>query len=91
VDRVGEGLDCTTQEIHSIHLSGVIAEFDVGELLDAVDCQEHVELALGKTQLADINVDIADGRVGELAALGCLVRAFGQAGDAVSFQAAMQA
>ena len=66
----------------------------------AVDRQEHVELASCQAQLADVaeirricrrDVDKADGRLGELASLGRLVGVFGQPGDAVPFQASMQA
>ena len=69
VHRVGECRDHATQEIRSIHFSGVIAEFDIGELRDAIDRQEHVELALGKPHLADVDVNVADGCFGELASL----------------------
>jgi len=66
----------------------------------AVDGQEHVELALGEAQLADVaeirricrrDVDISNGGFDELAAFGRLVRVFGQPGDAVPFQAPVQA
>ncbi len=79
------------QEVGSVHLPGVVAELDVGELRHAIDGEEHVQLALGKAQLADVDVDIADCGVGELASFRWLVRVVGQAGDAVAFEASMQA
>ena len=75
----------------SLKISGVVAELDVGELRDPVDGEEHVELALGEAQLADVDVDVADRRLGELAPLGCVVWVLGQPGDAMALQAAMQA
>ena len=40
---------------------------------------------------ADVDVDVADRRLGELAPLGCVVWSFGQPGDAMTIQAAVQA
>ena len=40
---------------------------------------------------ADVDVDVADRRLGKLAPFGGVVWAFGQPGDAMTFQAAVQA
>ena len=40
---------------------------------------------------ADVDVDVAERRLGKLAPLGSVVWAFGQPGDAMTFQAAVQA
>ena len=48
VDCVRKGGDDALEEVSAIYLSRVVAELDVGELRDAVDGQEHVELALGQ-------------------------------------------
>ncbi len=44
-----------------------------------------------QAQLADVDVDVSNRGGSELAPLGRLVRAFGQSGDAVAFQASVQA
>jgi hypothetical protein len=49
-----------------------------------------VELALGEAQLADVDVDVADGGLGEALALRGLFPVLGQAGDAVAHEAAME-
>ena len=62
----------------------------MGELGHPVDRQEHEELALGQAQLADVDVHVADLGLGEALALGSLLLALGQPGDAVAYQAAME-
>ena len=69
MDGVGEGFDDAAQEIGSVHLAYIVAKFDVGELGYAVDGQEHVELALRQAKFADVDVDRADSRLGELTSL----------------------
>ena len=69
MDLVGEGFDGVLQESSGIHLTGLHVEFDEGELRDAIDGEEHVDLAVGMTQLAAVDVDIADRRFGKAAAL----------------------
>ena len=72
VDCIGECLDDATEELGPIHLAGVIAELDVGELGHPVDRQKHVELALGRAPLADVDMDVPDRGCGELAPLGVM-------------------
>ena len=64
-------------------------ELDVGELRDPVDGQEHDQLAVGVTQFATVDVDVAD-LVGlePLAVLLCLLRR--KPGDAMALQAPVQ-
>jgi len=91
VDGVWERRDHAAQELGSVHFASVVAEFDMGEFGHAVDRQEHVELALRQAQLADIDMDVSDRGGSELAPLGGFVRVFGQPGDAVPFEASVQA
>ena len=65
-------------------------ELDAGELRDAVDGKEHVELAIGMPQLADVDVDVADRRLGEAATLRGGFLACRQARDAVPVEASMK-
>jgi hypothetical protein len=90
VDAVGEDLDDLAQEGGAVGLGVGAEESDVGELGDSVDGEEHEELALGQAQFADVDVDVADGGLGEAAALGGVLLVAGQAGDAVADEAAVQ-
>ena len=90
VDRVGERLDHLAQECGAVGLGGGIEEGDVDELGHPVDGEEHEELALGQAQLADVDVDMADGGLGEALSPRDLLLVPWQAGDAVADQAAMK-
>ena len=70
MNGIRERLDGAAEELGAIHLAGVIAELDIGELGRPIDGQEHVELALGQAKLADIDVDVSDRGCGELAVHG---------------------
>ena len=91
VDGIRKGADDAAEEVRPVHFAGIVAELDVGELGRAIDGEEHVQLALRQAQFADVDVDVADRRVGELASLGGVVGALGQAGDAVALEAPVQA
>ena len=54
----GEDFDDIIQEGRAVHLPRALMEFDMGELRDPVDRQEHVEFSDGEPQLADIDVDV---------------------------------
>jgi hypothetical protein len=69
---------------------GVLVELDVGELRDAVDRQEHAELAGSEAQLADVDMDVADLGLGEAAAPCALLLGRGQAGDAMPLKTAVE-
>ncbi len=84
MDRVWECVDHAAQEVGAVHLSGVIAEFDVGELRDPVDGEEHVEFAFCQPQLADVDMDVADRRLGQRAPFACVVCALGKPGNAMA-------
>lgn len=58
-----------SKEGGAIQLGGRVEEGDVSELAHAIDGQEHVELAIRQAQLAMVDVDVADGGLGEEAAL----------------------
>ena len=70
MDFVGKGFDGVPQERSGVHLAGLVVELDEGELRDTIDGEEHVELAVGVAQLAAVDVDVADRRLREAAALG---------------------
>jgi hypothetical protein len=84
MDAVGEGGHDLAQEGGTVQLGVGVEEGDVGELRDAVDRQEHEQLALGQAQLADVDMNIPDRGLGEGLALGGLHLALRQAGDAVA-------
>jgi hypothetical protein len=90
VDLAGEGGHDLAQEGGAVQLGIGVEGGDVDELRDAVDGEEHEELAFGQAQLADIGVDIADPGLGEALPLGGLLLTLRQAGDAVPLQAAVQ-
>ena len=73
-----------------IHLPGLVVELDEGELRDPIYSEEHVDLAVRMAQLAAIDVDIADHRLGKAAALRHRL-AGRQAGNAMTREAAVQA
>jgi len=60
VDFVGEGGHDISQKSCALLLSGAVVELDVGEFRDPVDRQEHDQLAVGVSQFAAVDVDIAD-------------------------------
>jgi hypothetical protein len=90
VDPVGECRDHATHEggTHG-HLGGGV-QLDVGELAHAIDGEEQVQLALGRAQLARVDVDVADLRLGEALPLGGERLVLGQPRDAVPLQATMK-
>ena len=77
MDFVGEGGHDISQKSCSLLLPGAVVEFDVGEFRDPVDRQEHDQLAVGVSQFAAVDVDIADPVALELVALvaGLFLRA----------------
>ena len=90
MDLVGESFNGVPQESGGVHLPGFLVELNEGELRNAIDGEEHVELAIRVAELAAVDVDIADRGIGKPAALGRRV-ADRQARDAMAFEAAMQA
>ena len=89
MDLVREALDHIPQEGRAFHLPGAVVELDIGELRDPVDRQEHDEPAVGMSQLAAVEVDVADliGLEPLALGLGLFDR---QPGDAVALEAALQ-
>ena len=79
VDGVWKCCHHAPEEVRAVHLACIVPELDVGKLRHAVDGQEHVQLALNQTQLADVDVDIADRGLGEPAPFRDLLRIIGQA------------
>ena len=70
VDLVREGLDRVCKEACGVHLAGFAVKLDEEEVRDAIDGEEHVDPAIGMAQLAAVDVDVADRRLGEATALG---------------------
>ena len=60
VNPVRESLDDATQEVCDVHITHVIPEFNIGELGNPVNGQEHVELALGQAQLGNLDMHVTD-------------------------------
>lgn len=91
VDLVRARLDQMAQEIGGVHLAGLLVKLDEDELRGAIDGDEHIELAVFRADLGDVDVDIAD-RIGFELLLG---RGFslqvGQAGDVMALEQPMQA
>jgi len=90
VDRIREHGHDLPQERCSVHLGGGFEEGDVGELAHPVDGQDHVKLALSQTQLAVVDVNIADRGLGEATPLGGFLALPGQPRDAVPNKAAVK-
>lgn len=65
-------------------------QFDKGELADAVDGNDEMELALLSADLGNIDVEEAERVALKLASLGFISVDIRQAGDAVALKAAMQ-
>ena len=63
VDLVRDGLNQPTQEVCGVAPGDRLAEFDKGELRGPVDGDKEIELALGGSNLRDVDMEIAD-RIG---------------------------
>ena len=50
MDLVGKDLDHVAEEGRAFYLSRAVVEFDMGELGDPVDGEEHDELTVGMTE-----------------------------------------
>ena len=57
---IGHGVDQVAQELGCNAPCGLLVELGKGELADAVDGHEHVELALFGAQFCDVDVEIAN-------------------------------
>ena len=63
VDLVRDSLNQPTQEVCGVAPGDRLAEFDKGELRGPVDGDKEIELALGGSNLRDVDMEIAD-RIG---------------------------
>lgn len=88
--RQGEDPDDLAGEGGAVGLGVGTRDSDAGEVGNPVDGEEHEELPLGGAQFADVDVEAADGGLGEAAAPGGVLLVAGQAGDAVADEAAVQ-
>ena len=91
MDLVGKGVNHAAQELCTIHLAHVISKLHIGELGHPVNGQKHIELALGQTQLGNVNVHIANFGRCKLASATGFNFARWQPRNAVPEQAAVQA
>ena len=57
VEPVGHGRDQVAQEGCGGHFSGLLVQFHESELGGAVDCDEEIQLAFGRLNLSNINVN----------------------------------
>ena len=69
VNPVGECGHDTPKESRSGAGIGCLMELYVGELGDSIDGEEHMQLALRKTQFTRVDMDVTDLRLGEAPAL----------------------
>ena len=90
VDRVGDGGDQAAQEVSRGATRHLLMQFDEGELRGSVDGDEEIELALGGSNLRDVDMEIAD-RIGLELPLGRgLAFDLRQPRDPMALQAAVQ-
>ena len=61
VDPVGNGCGERSEEVGRNTARGLLVQFDEGELRCSVDGNEEVELALLRSDLGDVDVEVADG------------------------------
>ncbi len=87
---IGYGFDQVSQELSRRHLTGFGMQLRIGELGCPVDCHEEVELAFGRLDLGDIDMEVADRVALELPLRGLVTFDIWQAADAVALQAAVQ-
>jgi hypothetical protein len=71
VKFVGEDGDRAAQKGCAGQHRGAGMQLDVGELRDTIDSEEHMHVAFGATQIADIDVNVAYCGLGKAPALGC--------------------
>ena len=90
VDLVWHGGDQGDQEGRSRGPASSGDGLDEGELAGPVDCYIQIELALGGSDLGDVDVEVADRVALELAPGRFVALDLGQAADAVSLKAAVQ-
>jgi hypothetical protein len=90
VDLVRDGLDQSVEKGDRSRRIGFLEEPGKGDFRGAVDCDEEIEFAFLGSDFGDVDVKEADGIALELF-LGCfLAFDFGQPGDAVALQAAVE-
>jgi hypothetical protein len=65
-------------------------QFGEGELRSSVDCHEEIQPSFLRTDLSDIDVEVADGIGLELTLLGFAIFNIRQPRDTVALEAAMQ-
>ena len=90
VDRVGHGLDQGDQESRGGDAVGLLDQLSKGKLGRLVNGHKHMQLALGRAHLGDVDMDITD-RIAFERLLGRLVTIdIGQPGDAMPLKTAVQ-
>lgn len=90
VDVVRDSFDQPAQKGASVFASRPFKQLGEGKLGSAVNGYKEIELALLGSDLADVQVKIADRVLFETFLLGRLALSFGQTADAMALEAAMQ-
>ena len=90
VDLVGDGGDQPAQEVPGRAARHLLMQLDESELRGSIDGDEEIELALGGSNLGDVDMEIAD-RIGlELAFRRGFAFDLRKPGDPVALQTAMK-
>ena len=90
MEPVRHGRDQVAQERGCDHFPGLLMQFHENELGGAVDSDEEIQLAFGRLNLSNINVEVAE-RVGlELLLRRLVAIDLGQSADIVPLQTAVQ-
>ena len=90
MDLVGNGFGQSIEEGRRGHRVGALDDLDEGELRGPVDGDIEVELAFGRADFRQIDMEVADRIASELLPRRFVAVHIGQPVDAVALQTAMQ-
>ena len=90
VDFVRDGFEEGAEEVGGHSGGGFFVQLDEGELGCSVDGDQEIELSLLGADFGDVDVEVAERMVLELALVWRAAPDIGQTGDAVPPQAAVQ-
>ena len=77
VDLVGHGVDQGAEKVGGRLSRRFLLEPGTGELGRPVDRDEKIELAFLRSDLGDVDVEVADRMIGEVLGLGLVALEFG--------------
>ena len=90
VDLIRDGGDQPAQEVPRRAARYLLMQFDESELRGSIDCDKQVELALGGSNLGDVDMEVSD-RIGlELALRRGFAFDLREPGDPMALQTAMK-